>query len=653
MCTLKEKYNSYDLNEDFKTLLTEIIPAKYGEDKAKGLYAVCGISPDNLDPFKYRKEFFLNDKDANKLSTDTNANINTNSVVQYQDEVHKGLNKLITYNTLYRKLVEYYDKDTADLCLELLLDGTIFLNDTISFDLPYCYGFDLSCLLEGLKVNNNQPLRMKPVKHSRTFISQFIQLLAVASAELLGACAFPNFFVLLDWFYRSEFGQEYILSELPKSIIQDFQHIIYSVNWNFRRSQTAFTNLSVMDSGFLKEIFGDYRYPDCTEVRYDSVKALSQKFYEYFESIYGKDGVPTFPVMTLAVSLDRKDRHVLDPEFLEWVSKVNHKKSIANVLMTTPDSFSSCCRLKNELNPDDELDGEENFSEGFGDKGFQNSFGVSGVSVGSHRVCGINFPRLAFMEDKLDTILECIHKILLTHRRYLQELIDKDLLPLYSNNLMFLGKQYSTIGFLGVAEYIKNGGERDKEIFNLIDKCRRIWKKADSEFKATYNVEQIPGEMMASRLPVMDTLLGYNPSNFELYANQYVPLTENVSIDVRMQEQAKYERYTSGGSILHISMFDNEPLSEAQYKRILERAIDLGVTYLGVNYCYSVCSHGHTMIGANYNECPVCTAPIEKVYTRVVGFITNVKNWSVPRQHEFPERKSINSRKLEEEHANI
>lgn len=635
-------YEFYELNTNFKHLITTYLPDKLGEDIAIKLYEVCGISPEKLDPFKYRTGFFDEDKTTNMLSTDVNANISSNSIVQYQDEVYKGISKLITYNTLYTQLEIYYDTDTANKCLEYLLDGTIFLNDAISFDLPYCYGFDLTCLLEGLVVNSNQALRMKPVKYSRTFISQFIQLLAVASSELLGACAFPNFFVILDWFYRHEFGEDYVNTEkLPKQITQDFQHVIYSVNWNFRRSQTAFTNLSVMDLGFLEEIFGDYKYPDYTGVRYDSVKTLSQRFYEYFESIYGKDGVPTFPVMTLAVSLDRKDRHVLDPAFLEWVSKVNHKKSIANVLMTTPDSFSSCCRLKNELNPDNELNEEGNSSEGFGDKGFQNSFGVSGVSVGSHRVCGINFPRLAFMEDKLDTILECIHKILLTHRRYLQKLIDKNLLPLYSNNLMFLSKQYSTIGFLGVAEYTKNGGKRDKEIFNFIDKCRKVWKEADKEFKATYNVEQIPGEMMASRLPIMDTLLGYNPSNFELYANQYVPLTENVSIDVRMQEQAKYEKYTSGGSILHISMFDNEPLSEIQYKRILERAIELGVTYLGVNYCYSVCSHGHTMIGSNYSECPVCTAPIEKIYTRVVGFITMVKAWSIPRQHEFKERKSI------------
>lgn len=347
--------------------------------------------------------------------------------------------------------------------------------------------------------------------------------------------------------------------------------------------------------------------------------------------MYGKDGVPTFPVMTLAVSLS-DDKQPLDPEFLDWVCKVNSRKSIANALLTKPTSFSSCCRLKNDLN--------------FGKEGFQNSFGVSSVSVGSHRVCGINLPRLPFIKDNFDIIMDSIHKILLTHRRYLQTLIDKGLLPLYTHNIMFLSKQYSTIGFIGTPEfhthneYLKANMDIQK-LFTKISEYTKNWQEDDKEYKAIYNIEQIPGEMMASRLPIQDTILGYNPLEIKLYSNQYVPLTTSMSIDNRLKEQAKYEEYTSGGSILHITMYDNEPLDSTQYKRILNRAIELGVTYLGVNYCYSVCKHGHTMIGLNYKECPVCTAPIENVYTRVVGFITNVKNWSVPRQHEFTERKSV------------
>ena len=625
-------YDHYSLNPNFKTLLVKTLPEKLGEESVNTLYEVCGFSPKNLDPFYYRQQFFQNGKEANQISTDTNANIKSNSIVQYQDEVHKGLNKLITYNTLYNKLEEYYDTDTADICLTHLITGTIFMNDTISFDQPYCYGFDLTCLLEGLTVSNTQALRMKPVKYSGTFISQFIQLLAVSSAELLGACAFPNFFVILDWFYRKEFGNSYAFeSDLDRNILQDFQHIIYSVNWNFRRSQTAFTNLSVLDTGFLERIFGNYKYPDYSDVDYTSVKLLSQKFFEYFERTYGKDGVPTFPVMTLAVSLD-SDRKPLDPEFFEWVSKVNCNKSIANILMTEPTSFSSCCRLKNDLS--------------FGQEGFQNSFGVSSVSVGSHRVCGINLPRLPYFPHKFDEIMDCIHKILLTHRRYLKELIDKGLLPLYTHNLMFLSKQYSTIGFIGVPEFhINNEAQKSKidiqKLFTQITVFTKQWQAEDKEFKAIYNIEQIPGEMMASRLPIQDTVMNYNQEGFDLYSNQYVPLTVDLSIDERLKEQAKYEQYTSGGSILHISMFDNEPINSEHYKRILQRAMELGVTYLGINYCYSVCTNGHTMIGQNYTECPSCAASIENVYTRVVGFITNVKNWSVPRQKEFLERKSI------------
>lgn len=645
-----ECFNSYNLNTNFRTLLTESIPEIYGIDKTIELYKVCGIAPENLDPFQYRDRFFVKGETTNILSTDTNANVSGNSIVQYQDEVHKGLNKLITYNTLYSKLEEYYDTETANTCLKLLLNGTLFLNDSISFDLPYCYGFDLTCLLEGLTVGNNQVLKMRPAKHSRTFISQFIQLLAVASAELLGACAFPNFFVLLDWFYRKEFGDAYVFStKTNKSILQDFQHIIYSVNWNFRRSQTAFTNLSALDFGFLKEIFGDYVYPDFTKVNFVSVRALSMEFFEYFEELYGKDGVPTFPVMTLACSLDRKTNEMIDPEFFDWACETNHRKSIANVLLTTPDSFSSCCRLKNELSAFEDTAETKNY----GEEGFQNSFGVGSVSVGSHRVCGINLPRLPFIIDKdctLNTLMDCIHKILLTHRRHLQDLIDKGLLPLYQYEVMFLNKQYGTIGFIGVPEFHKNNINNSLdivEIFNTLERCTKSWKEEDKQFRAVYNIEQIPGEMMASRLATQDTILGYNPLKIELYSNQYIPLTEPMSIEKRLQEQAKYEKYTSGGSILHISMFDNEPLSKEHYKRILQRAYELGVTYIGVNYCYSVCEQKHTLIGSKYDSCPICGKPITDIYTRVVGFIVPVRAFSIPRQKEFPNRQSIKTSEFE------
>ena len=640
MSSLLETYSHYDLNPDFSILISRIIPEEIGEDKAEKIYETCGIAPINLNPFAYRRAFFKEGNTTNEISVDVNANVSTNSVVTYQDEVHKGLNKLITYNTLYTKLQEYYDKNTADTCLKLLLTGTIFLNDANSFDQPYCYAFDLTPLLEGLRVSDTQSLRMKPCKYSRTFISQFIQLLAVSSAELLGACAFPNFFVLLDWFYRKEYGENYVFENiLPHNIIQDFQHIIYSVNWNFRKSQSAFTNLSILDRGFLRQIFSGYKYPDLSDVNIESVRKLSMRYFEYFDRVYGKDGTPTFPVNTLAVSLG-DDKKPLDPEFLDWVSKANCGKSTANVLSTKPTAFSSCCRLKSDIN--------------FGENGFQNSFGVGSVSVGSHRVCGINLPRLPFIYQNIsfDTIMDSIHKILLTHRRYLKELIDGNFLPLYKNNLMFLNKQYSTIGFIGVPEFHTYNKEQKSEldiqkIFAKITECTQKWQEEDKEYKAIYNVEQIPGESMASRLAIADYTLGYNTNHIELYSNQYVPLTKEMSIDGRLKEQAKYEQYTSGGSVLHITMFDNEPLSATLYRRILDRAIELGVTYLGINYAYSVCEHGHVMIGTNYTECPVCTAPIKDVYTRIVGFIVPLRAFSIPRLKEFYQRKSSSCSMIE------
>ena len=72
----------------------------------------------------------------------------------------------------------------------------------------------------------------------------------------------------------------------------------------------------------------------------------------------------------------------------------------------TPNAFSSCCRMTSEFDK-------------VADTGYQNSFGVGGLSIGSHRVAGLNLPRIAMLEkedpDILDKDIELVHKILLSH----------------------------------------------------------------------------------------------------------------------------------------------------------------------------------------------------------------------------------------------
>lgn len=60
--------------------------------------------------------------------------------------------------------------------------------------------------------------------------------------------------------------------------------------------------------------------------------------------------------------------------------------------------------------------------------------------------------------------------------------------------------------------------------------------------------------------------------------------------------------------------------------------------YFAINYVLSECEAGHMSV-SNGDTCDICGKPITNKYTRVVGFLTNIKNWhKVRREEDFPNR---------------
>jgi len=232
----------------------------------------------------------------------------------------------------------------------------------------------------------------------------------------------------------------------------------------------------------------------------------------------------------------------MDPDFVDWAAEINSTKALANIFQSTPDSFSSCCRLRSNL-------------EKVADIGFQNSFGVGGLSIGSHRIAGLNLPRIALLEKEnpniLNENLELLRKILFSHRSLMVDLTDRGVFPLYTNNWINLDRQYSTIGFVGAYEYVQNKGldiKNEDGLKVLIDTLKTIedagerWQKEDG---FPVNIEQIPGESMSVRLCELDEILGFNPNRFEMYSNQYLPLIANESIYDRFRIQGKIDQLTN------------------------------------------------------------------------------------------------------------
>jgi anaerobic ribonucleoside-triphosphate reductase len=535
-----------------------------------------------------------------------------------------------------------------------------------------CYAFDLrSLLMYGMNFFKGN-MNIKPPKRSDSFVDLVIQSTAFISNQLVGACSYPDFFAILNMFYEKENGNKYIndlktgrslssvlkdkditvdnikeikeilksqsksswcgklwvklqderrsdviifkinnLLELWYKVKNQFQNIIYSFNFPFRGGQSAFINLSVMDKGFMQGLFSDYVYPDMTKPNILNIIEISKIFYEYFADINCKEGIFTFPVMTHAISLDENGEYI-DPGFAKWSAKANCEKSLANIFQDSPTSFSSCCRLKNDYSK-------------VSDAGFQNSFGVGGLSIGSVRVCGVNLPRIGMLEKKgktdvLDEALDTVHKVLYAQRQLIKERIEGGMLPLYDTNWIHVNKQYSTVGFIGAYEYIKNLGLSIKNkngISKLQSTLKKIerkivtWQKDEAKEHNIYNIEQIPGESMSVRLAEIDKILGYNKDEV-LYSNQYIPLIEDASIYDRMKIQGEFDKQTSGGSILHLNVDDEKPINKDHFYNIMQEARKLGVSYYAINYAYSECENGHFVIG-KHDSCPICEHELQEL----------------------------------------
>ena len=573
----------------------ESLKNKYPEE----IFKIQGVHNDNFDISKFSKNFFKKSASVASVSVDANANVKEKSIAQYIQEYPKGLQRLNSFYQLFKWVKKVWGVKTAKTAVEKVLNGEIFVNDFSNFSTSYCYAFDLRMLLmEGMSFFKGGMKILAP-KRSDSFVALLIQTTAFISNQIMGACSYPDCFVAWDWFLRKEHGTDYMKrirageDEIAKKkILAQFQNLIYSFNFPFRSAQSAFTNLSVMDKGYMESLFGEYYLPDGTLADLESSQELSKLFFEYFNEINGKEGMFTFPVMTLSLSLD-PDGNYIDPDFKKWISKYNCTKSFSNVFIGEPDIYSSCCRLSNNIKK-------------AGGLGFQNSFGVGGLSLGSHRVAGLNLARISLLENDNPNILEedieLLHKILYAHRKLLKEKISKGVMPLYTSEWISINRQYSTIGITACNQYVANKGLDIKtqeginciyKVLKTIEEKIELWQTEEFEEHCIYNLEAIPAESIAVRLAQTDRMLGYN-DKYEIYSNQYIDLMEDCPVYERFKVQGQLDQLTSGGNILHCNVDGEKPLTPEQYEKIIDLAKNCKVKYFGINYAYSECANKHS-----------------------------------------------------------
>ena len=624
---------SYD--KEFDEFMESLKDSKeYGE-----LATLDGIGK-QTDMVAFSKKFFGKpDQAAADVSVDSNANVDDISIIAYEAEVPKPLFRVNAYYLLWKYGKKLFGKEVAeDLCRAQFFKD-FYINDFHKFaTTPYCFNFScLDVVFSGLPFVNK--IRSLPPKHLNSFVNQMIQFVTYASNSVAGAVGLADFLICLSYFY----DREIIVGAITDvEVKQQLQSFIFSVNQPFRGGhQSAFTNVSLFDDNFLQKMCSEYKFPDGTSPNPETVKKLQVMYMDVMNETL--DVTPcTFPVTTACFSVN-EEREINDEEFLKLVCEKNLKYGWMNFYAGSTSTLSSCCRLRSEA-----------------DHEYFNTFGAGGTKIGSLSVTTINLPRIAYEArhiahiykvDLMDAFYEVLEKTVAKcaevnaiKRHVIKTRIKNGNLPLYTLGFMDLKKQYSTCGLNGINEAVeilgydiltKEGQDVVQEILERVNKVNKLQEK---RFGYPHNCEQTPSENSAIKLAQADKIMRYN-NKYEFYSNQFIPLTVQTDLLNRILLQGKFDHLMTGGAIMHLNVA--ERISNVDdLMNLIKASVKQGVIYQAVNYVINVCEEGHVSVGRDTEVCPVCGKPITDKLTRVVGFLTNTKNWHMKRrEHDFPERK--------------
>lgn len=608
-------------------------------------YKLHKISPEFLDA-SFLLSKFENHPTIQDLSANPSSNVNNKSIPRLKYEILQPIMKFLTFKKIYEKHIQNYGVYEASNDIRQLLEGSLYLHDSSAYLIPYCLGVDFARILEdGLP---DGKLKALPPKKPKSFINQVKEAIIELSNEFAGAIAFPTLIISYTYIYLKYYSPNAPINE--KEVEDDFQNLIHTINREMRNGvESPFTNMSFFDTYILEELV-EYVYQHfplnlniSKQEFIEKVKEIQKIVIRFLAKGTPDGGVYPFPVLTANFILD-ENKEIKDKEFLQFIVEHNSKGIFNFYCSNDARKYSMCCRFQ----PD------------YKDLHFD-SFGNGGINVGSIKVVTVNLNRVAlevmYFENGINEkddwkIAKCqailkerlysAKRILDTYRELLKEQIKEKRLKYFNYGWFDLDKNfYSTIGFIGLYEMYQtlNLTETSYEKFSIqiLQFLDSMIQEFNTMHKWKYNLEQVPGESLASFLPQLDKVVfGEDKVPYQLYANQFIPLYQNYSIFDKIIIEGKLFRYLSGGGISHINIA--EILKPDVMINLINSITRAGIEHFALNPVYSICEDGHFTFG-KVDKCSRCGKPIKDYMTRVVGFFTYVSSWNKTRREwEFAKR---------------
>ena len=639
---------------------------------------------DDTKDLRRKQDFIQTYISASNAATgskyDSNANVTNKNIVTLGQELYKGNNIEQNRYIMHDKIRALYTKKLADQYIKDLKSHLLYKHDESGTPgYPYCVAITMyPFLTDGLVGLGGVSVAPTDLK---SYCGEFINLVYSVSSQFMGAVATPEFLMYMDYFIRKDYGDNYLerLNDvvemtskhrtLTQVIDNAFQQVVHSMNMpaGNRGYQTVFWNIGYFDKPYFEGVFGEFRFPDGTAPKWETLSWLQKHFMKWFNKEREKY-VMTFPVETMALLTDGKDGF-LDEEYADFTSEMwSEGHSFFCYLSDSADSLSSCCRLRNSLKDLDDNDEEHNHTT------HQYSMGTASVATGSKSVMTINLPRLVqnaarrlllekgielpkgenlrdqfvdkeklyqYIRDDVKEITERVHKYQTAFNETIKDFLKANMLDVYRAGFIDMRKQYLTVGVNGITDAAEFCGikvspnEEYREFVNnileTINKCNR----ADRTRDCMFNTEFVPAENLAAKNYKWGQKDGYWVSpNRNLYSSYfYNPEDQNLSVIEKLKlHGGEYVQYLDGGSAAHINL--QEHLSKEQYRQLMSVAAGNGCNYFTFNVRNTVCNDCGYISKHTLDKCPHCGSANLDYLTRVIGYLKRISSFAEPRQQE-------------------